>query len=294
MALTLRLHAAGHQRRLGGVEARDSAAGHRDEHETPDGLAGGLHVVEVGPQLGDDVVGVGHDAEADAHRHDDQADAEDGVNFADDLVDGQEGGDEVVGQNDPQPELGAGDNAGEAAVLEQGDDQAGGTDCKDGADHDQQHDAEYAHDVLHAVAEVDAADLRDGSAVVTLGQHTREIVVDAAGEDGAEGDPQEHHRPPQSALHGAEDGAQTCNVQQLNQEQFPLRHHDVVNAVVDADRRGFPVIRPEGVVDHFTIGQVANNKESQTDQKTNHTRTSSKYFSGPGRSLPQSGRPSLF
>ena len=248
----------------------------------------------MGPQLGDLVGGVGHDAKAHTHGHDDEADAEDGVDLADDLVDGQEGGDEVVGQDDPQPELGVGDDAAEAAVLEQGDDQAGGADRKDGAHHDQQHDAEHAHDVLHPVAEVDAAHLRDGRAVIPLRQHAGEIVVDAAGEDGAEGDPQEHHRPPQRALHGAEDGAQACNVQQLDQEQFPLRHHDVVDTVVDADRGRFPVIRPEGVVDHFTIGEVANNKESQADQKTNHKITSSKYFSRPGYRLPLSGRPPLF
>src|SRR5699024_6164926 len=256
VALTLGLHAAGHQGRLGGVEAGNGAAGHGDEHEAPDRLAGGLHVIEVGPQLGDLVGGVGHDAKTHTHGHDDEADAEDGVDLADDLVDGQEGGDGVVGQDEPQPER--------------------------------------AHDVLQAGAKVDAAHHRAGSAVTALGQHAGEIVVDAAGKDGAEGDPQEHHRPPQRALHGAEDGAQACNVQQLDQEQFPLRHHDVVDTVVDADRGRFPVIRPEGVVDHFTIGEVANNKESQADQKTNHKITSSKYFSRPVYRLPLSGRPPLF
>src|SRR5699024_12223612 len=115
--------------------------------------------------------------------HDDEADAKDGVDLADDRVDGQEGGDEVVGQDDPQPELGVGDNAAEAAVLEQGDDQAGGADGKDGAHHDQQHHAEHAHDVLHAVAKVDAAHLRDGRAVIALGQHAGKIVMHAAGKN---------------------------------------------------------------------------------------------------------------
>ena len=134
VALTLRLHAAGHQGRLGRVETRDRAAGHRDEHKAPDGLAGGLHVVEVGPQLRNYIVGIDKDADADAHSHDDQADAKDGVDFADDLIDGQEGGDEVVSQDDPQPDLGVGQYAADAAVLEQGDNQAGGADGKDGAD----------------------------------------------------------------------------------------------------------------------------------------------------------------
>ena len=62
VALFLTLHAAGHQRRLGGVEAGDSTAGHRDEHEAPDGGVGGVHIAEVCPDLGDGVGGVGKES----------------------------------------------------------------------------------------------------------------------------------------------------------------------------------------------------------------------------------------
>ena len=96
--------------------------------------------------------------------------------------------------------------------------------------------------------------------------------MDAAGEDGAEGDPQEHHRSPKGTLHCAEDGAQTRNIQQLDQEQLPLGHDNVVNAIVDANSRSFPVIRPEGVVNDFTISQVADDQQSQAEQKTYHKR----------------------
>ena len=83
--------------------------------------------------------------------------------------------------------------------------------------------------------------------------------------DGAEGDPQKDHRPPQSALHGTEDGAQTRNVQQLDQEQLPLRHHDIVNTVVDAHSGRFAVVRAKGVVHDLTVDNVAHDQDRKTE-----------------------------
>ena len=87
----------------------------------------------------------------------------------------------------------------------------------------------------------------------------------AAGKDGAEGDPQEHHGTPQSTLQSTKDGAQTCNVQQLDEEQLPLGHHNVVNAVVDAHSRSFTVVRAKGVVNDLAIDKVADDQERQTE-----------------------------
>ena len=71
-----------------------------------------MHAAEVLPDLGDGVGGVGEDAKDNADGHDDQADAEHGVDLTDDGVDGDEGRDEVVDQNDDQPEQGSGQNTG--------------------------------------------------------------------------------------------------------------------------------------------------------------------------------------
>ena len=87
----------------------------------------------------------------------------------------------------------------------------------------------------------------------------------AAGKDSTEGDPQEHHRTPQSALQGTEDGSQAGNVQQLNEEQLPLRHHNVVNAVVDADSRSFTVVRSERVVNDLAINKLADDQDRETE-----------------------------
>ena len=140
-----------------------------------------------------------------------------------------------------------------------------------GTNHDQQDHGEHTHDVLHGAAQINAGDLGDGSAVVALGQHAREIVVDSAGEDSAEGDPQEDHRSPHGAADGSEDGAQAGNVQQLHQEQLPLGHNDVVNTVVDGHSGSFPVVRTEDPVDDLAVKQVAADEDQKANEKANHT-----------------------
>ena len=59
----------------------------------------------------------------------------------------------------------------------------------------------------------------------------------AACKDGAEGDPQEHHRPPQCALHGTKDGAKAG----LKGKYVPLQ--DTVRgfaAIVDGEADDLP------------------------------------------------------
>ncbi len=78
------------------MEAGNSAAGDRDEHEAPDRGARRVHAAEVIPDLRDRIGRVGEDTEDDADGHDDEADAEDGVDLADDRVNGDKGRDEVI------------------------------------------------------------------------------------------------------------------------------------------------------------------------------------------------------
>ena len=224
-----------------------------------------MHAAEVIPQFGDGVGGVGEDAKDNAHCHDDQADAEDRVDLADDGINGNKGRDEVIDQDDDQPEQGGGEHTAHPAVLAQGHDQASRADCEHRAHHDQQHDREHTHDVLHHRSQILAGNFCDGSAFVALAHHTGEVVVDAACKDGAEGDPQEHHRAPQSTLQCTKDGAEARDVQQLDEEQLPLRHHDVVNAIVDAHSGSFTVVRSKRVVHDLAIDKIAYDQERQTE-----------------------------
>ena len=131
------------------MEAGDRAAGNRDEHKAPDGRARRVHAAEVIPDLRDGIGRVGEDAKDDTDGHDDQADAEHGVDLADDRIDGDKGRNEVVGQNDDQPEQQRSHHAGYAALAAQLNDQTGRADGEHSAHHDQQHNREHAHHVLH-------------------------------------------------------------------------------------------------------------------------------------------------
>ena len=269
VALLLTLHAASHQGALGGMEAGNGAAGHGDEHEAPDGSALRMHIGEVVPNLGDHIT-LGEDTHGHTNSHDDQADAEHGIDLTDDLVDGQEGGDEIVHQNQHQPEQLVGEDTGAAAVGEQELDQTSRAHGEHGTDHDQQHNAEHTHDVLHSAAQVDAGDLGDRGALVTLAEHTGEVIVDSTGENGTEGDPQEHNRTPQSTAQSAEDGTQASNVQQLDHEQLPLGQNHVVHAVIDLDSGSLTVIGPEGPIHQGAIGEIAADQQCQANEKANH------------------------
>ena len=229
-----------------------------------------MHGTEVIPDLGDGVLRLDKDAHGNAHGHDDQANAEQRIDLADNLVDGNKGGDEIIHQNDDQPEQGGGNNAGGAAVLEQGHDQARRTHGEHGAHHDQQHHAEHAHDVLHEAAQVDTGNLGNGSAVVALAHHAGEIVMHSTGKDRTKGDPQEHDGAPQSTLHCAEDGTKARDVQQLDHEQLPLGEDHIVHAVVDLHSGGLAVVRPEGVFHHLAIDEITADQQGQANQKAYH------------------------
>ena len=269
VALLLTLHAASHQGTLGGMEAGNSAAGHGDEHEAPDGSALRMHIGEVVPDLGDHIT-LGEDTHGHTNSHDNQADAEHGIDLTDDLINGQEGGDEVVHKDQHQPEQLVGEDTGAAAVGEQELDQTSRAHGEHGTDHDQQHNAEHTHDILHGAAQVDAGDLGDRGALVTLAEHTGEVIVDSTGENGTESDPQEHNRTPQSAAQSAKDGTQASNVQQLDHEQLPLGQNHVVHAVIDLDSGSLTVIGPEGPIHQGAIGEIAADQQCQANEKANH------------------------
>ena len=110
----------------------------------------------------------------------------------------------------------------------------------------------------------------DRGALVTLAEHTGEVIVDSTGENGTEGDPQEHNRTPQSTAQSAEDGTQASNVQQLDHEQLPLGQNHVVHAVIDLDSGSLTVIGPEGPIHQGAIGEIAADQQCQANEKANH------------------------
>ena len=233
-----------------------------------------MHVVEVGPDLRR-CIAVGRKAEGDTDRHGDQAEAEDRVDLADDLVDGDKSGDAVISQNDRKPGRRCGKEPAVSGLIgiDELHNQACRADSEHGADHDQEDHGEDTHDGLHRVAEVHTGYLGDGNTIVSLREHSGHVVMDTACKDGTEGDPEEHDGSPQSTLHGTEDRSEACDVQKLHQEQFPLRHNHVVDAIIDGDSRRIAVVRCEDVVHKSAVGKIPADQQSETQKKANHLYT---------------------
>ena len=100
-ALFLVRHAAGHQRGLCGMEAGNRAAGYRDEHHRENrlggspGVFGGVHIGHRFPDFrhgaGGSEAGLVNEAGHDADGHEQQAEAEDGVDASNQFVYRQQG-----------------------------------------------------------------------------------------------------------------------------------------------------------------------------------------------------------
>ena len=88
--------------------------------------------------------------------------------------------------------------------------------------------------------------------------------MNRAGKDRTKGNPQEYDRSPQGSLHRAEDRSKSGDVQKLYQKQLPCRHDDIVDAVVDRNRRRLPVIRSERVVHELAVREVSAYQNQQT------------------------------
>ena len=250
------------------MEARDRAAGDRDEERRDDGYGVGVELeIGEGRHLGNPVVAQKQHAQQ-PHGHGHQRHAEDRVDAADDLVDGQQRGDKVVDQDDPDP-CGTGDARRDLVKQLRGAEHEDRT-----HQHEQQH-REDTHELAHAAAEIAPDNLGNAQSVVAYEHHARKIVVHGPHEDAAEGDPQKGHGTEAGAEDGSEDRARTGNVEQLDQENPPARQRHVIHAVIKPSAGCFGSgVGPCNPLQITPIGKIGRDKQGQTDQESNHFRAS--------------------
>ncbi len=158
------------------------------------------------------------------HRHEDEQAAEDRVETTDDFVDRQDRGQDVVAKDDsgPHPDFHAGHRAEELCRPQDEHD----------ADEKQQDDCEDVHELLHDVAQLRSDDDRYGRTVLANAEHTREVVVNCAGEDAADDNPQHGDRAIESAEDRPENGAQTSDIEQLHEPDLGVGHGNEIHAVL--------------------------------------------------------------
>ena len=94
-----------------------------------------------------------------------------------------------------------------------------------------------------------------------------------AADDVADGDGDERDGPEQNALDGPEDGACTCDVQQIDEAVFPASHGDVVHAVLLRVGGGLPVVGAEDLFTEFAVQGGSAEKDHEADDKCCHLHT---------------------
>ena len=200
MSLFLGFHAACHQRRLCRMESGNRTAGNGDEHKAPNRLSVRMHIGKVAPNLRNCIIGIGKYAKDNSKCHDNQAYTEERINTPDNLVNGKECCDKVVCKDNPKPYFCVCHNAFHTTVSKQGNNQTRRAYRKYRTYHNKKHYAEYTHNILHCVSEIDAAYFGNGCTFVSFRKHTREVVMHATRENRTKGNPKEYNRSPQCTL----------------------------------------------------------------------------------------------
>src|SRR5690554_600861 len=202
--------AAGDHRRLGGMEATDGAAGDGQEQQRPDRQPFGIGrqevmfmmAMEVGEHIADlgQVGGFQQQRQGHQRGHHYHQQAEQRIQPGDDLVDRQQGGQEVVEQDDQYPyRVAAQEGTVEYRQVAQ---QSGRTHDEDHADEEQQHAGKYQHEALEDNVVIVTGDFRQAMAVFLEAHYPREVVMHGTADDVADDDPDQRD----GTVQGAEDG----------------------------------------------------------------------------------------
>ena len=289
-ALPLALHGAGDDSGLRGMEAGENAAGHSDEEHRNEVLRGEiLTIIEGGalPVVPQVQQGIALDEQADEHTHgrQQQDSTEDGIDAADDGIDGEHGGDQIINEDDTVNHPG-GDRGGSTVKTKHlsGGDVAGGVD-EHRADQQQQYAQENLVNSENTLVGVLADHVRHLGAAVAEADHAGEIVVHSAADYVADGDGDECDGPEQDALNGSDDGAGACDIQQVDEAVLPFPHGNVVHAVLLGISGRLPVIGAEDLFAELAIDGCAYEQNHQADEKGCHRKHTLLYAQFPGQIL---------
>ena len=235
LGVLLVFQAACHHGRLRGMGTADGTAGYRHEHHREYGR-GVVFRAETLPHLGQ--CRPSHQQGHQYHDgHEKQADGENRVDFADDLVNWKQRGDKVIAEDDGNPEIGIHvERQGYTSCsrfrhMQRPDDDVGRLRDEDRTSQRKEKQHEDNHHFLDVFAEVTPYELRQALAVVAQRHDARDEVMYGAAENGAEHNPKIGGRAELRAHDGTEDWTETRNVEKLNHEDFPGGHGNEIDAV---------------------------------------------------------------
>ena len=277
------------------MEAGQDAAGDRHEEDGQEVAADSFVSLAAGAAIGEEAaevlrvvegvadpgsiphleqrVLVSEDAHEDADSGEEQDGAEDRVDAADNRVNREHGGNQVVQEDDTVDNPGGPvvDSAGAVEDLSRGD-VARGVD-EHGADKQEQQAEEDVVDRVNTLVGVLLDHVRHLGAAVAQADHAAEVVVHGAADNVAYRDGDEGDGSEQDALDGSEDGARAGDVKQVYEAVLPAAHGDVVNAVALVVRGSLAVIGTEDVLAELAVQHGADEQDNQTDDKGYHKLT---------------------
>ena len=168
------------------MEAGNSPAGNCNKHKGPYRKPLRMQIPEG--ELGNRILGKENDRSADTDSHDDQDHPKYRIEPANDFVDGKQGRQKKIDQNDDDPEFPGKDIRRKLLQKRRG---AGD---KHSSHQDQQHDGKNPHDIHHGLSHIDSGKLRDRLPGMSLGDHPDHIIMYSSTQNRSRNDPQENHR----------------------------------------------------------------------------------------------------
>ncbi len=255
------------ERALCAVETADDTAGNRHKEHRDDRLTCRM-LVEIAHDIAKaefvEDVQVRDDAHENRERSENQECAENRVDAADNLIDGEEGTDEVVGKNDcdGNPEQCRRNVATRKNRSVHESCRRVGEHC---TDEDERHRNECHHKLCRPLAQELAGKSRNIVTVVAHADHAAEVVVYCTAEDVSDREQDEHDGAKLDAKNHADHRTDACDVQKLNENVFPVRHGDAVNAVRVCESRGLAVVGAECAFDELAVGEISEDEDCNTN-----------------------------
>ena len=274
-ALAFALHRTADDRRLRGVEAGENTAGNSNEEDRNEVV--GVKIIAVCEDRAIPVVPeieqwkiFDKDPNEHADRREEQDRAEDWINAADDLVDREEGRDEIINEDnsvdDPRRYRCC------CAVKTKDLCCRNIARCVDEhrANQKQQQAAEDLVDGVDAFVGIFADHFRHLCAAVAQADHAREIVVHRTADDVADRDRDERDRSEKDPLDRPQDRTGTGNVEQIDEAVFPAAHRYVVDAILLCVRRRLAIVRTEDVLAELSVDRSAYEKDHEPNDECSH------------------------
>ena len=234
------------------MEARHRTAGDGDEHHRKYGVVRCVRmaVFQTIPYFGY-LRSESNKGHHNRHGHAQQQETEHRIDTSDQLVDRQQCGNEIIGQNNHHPNI-------DIPVLRKMRIQQSSRRVDEHHAHQnhQQHH-ETAHELLDAITQIVSMNFRKAAALFTKGNHARHVIVHRTGKNAAEHDPQEGCGAELGTHDGTADGSHARDVQELDKENAPRLHRDIVHAIGHILRRGLAFrVRTENSLGKLAVYQV--------------------------------------